>query len=189
MRVAAIILIVLCCGCDLLNTRTPEPPQSPRTNYTPATSPSILFSNMQSAFKEKIVENYLSCFVDSAFLNKNFVFVPSTEAVSQYSSLSSWNLDAEKQFFNALSAKVKSGFSITLQLLNESSSILDDSRIYQYDYDLTFPTDDPTIPTEYSGKTQFKIYLDSRNQWVIVEWSDFKNGNNPSWSELKGRLY
>jgi len=34
-----------------------------------------------------------------------------------------------------------------------------------------------------------KIFLDSRNQWVIVDWQDIKKENLLCWSDLKGRTY
>ncbi len=190
MRYLILIIMMLLSGCDLLTTRTPEKPVSPRTNFIPATTPPILFSNLKFSLEEKVLENYLSCFVDTAFLKKKFVFTPSSGSVSQYSSLINWNLEAERQFFNNLVAIIKKGYPITLKLTNELSTPLgSDSAVYHYDYDLTIPTEDKTIPNEYIGSAQFKIYNDSRNQWVIAEWQDIKKENNPSWSELKGRLY
>ncbi|MFA3783227.1 hypothetical protein ABRY23_09215 [Melioribacteraceae bacterium 4301-Me] len=190
MRYIVLTLLFISTSCDLLTTRTPQKPESPRVIFLPATSPAILFQNFKSSLEEKILENYLSCFVDTAFLKKKFIFTPSTGAVSQYSNLINWNLDAERQFFNNFISVVKKDYPITLKLTNELSNPLgSDSAVYQYDYELSFVTDDPTLPNMYTGSAQFKIYNDSRKQWVIVEWLDIKKENKPSWSELKGRLY
>jgi len=47
-----ILASVLLYGCDVFKTRTPEEPDQSSTIYQPATSPSVLFSNFTTAFKE-----------------------------------------------------------------------------------------------------------------------------------------
>ena len=176
-------------SCDLLTTREPEQPNTAGNSNIPATSPDILFNNFISSIQNKILENYLACFIDPSFSNKKYKFIASAGSVSQYPALIGWNIDSERQYFQIMKAKAKDGQSITLTLSNGNNTQLGDSAVYQYDYSLSFLANDQTISGEYKGSVQFKIYLDSRNQWVIGEWYDLRKDNYSSWSELKGRLY
>lgn len=183
-----IFLIIGITSCDLLTTRNPEKPVTLASNNIPATSPDILFSNLKSSLEEKVVENYMQCFVDASFLQKEFRFIPSS---TQYPILNDWNLDLEKQNFVNLKSRSKAGKSIIVELLNLITTQFGDSAVYRYDYNISLSADDPKINGIYNGRSEFKIFLDKRNprQWVIVEWRDFTIGNSLSWSELKGRLY
>ena len=180
-------LIIGISSCDLLTTRNPEQPDALASNNIPATSPDILFNNLKSSLEEKIVENYMQCFVDQSFLQKEFRFISST---TQYPILNSWNLDLEKQNFVNLKTRSKTGNSIVLVLSNAVSTQFGDSAIYQIDYNLSLSANDQNLNGVYKGRGEFKIFLDKKNppQWVIVEWRDFAIENALSWSDLKGRL-
>jgi len=122
-------------------------------------------------------------------LRKKFRFIPSSGSTSNYPALNGWSYDSEKQYFKNLISIAKAGQSINLSMLSVTNTQIGDSAIYQFDYTLSFLANDQTISGDYTGSAQFKIYLDSRNQWVIVEWTDLRKENLQSWSELKGRLY
>ena len=183
------ILALICVSCDLFTTRDPEAPTTTGNNNVPATTIEILFSNLKSSLENKIQENYLACLVDTTYLNKKFKYTSSSGASSSYPVLNGWNYDSERQYFKNLKAIAKSGQSISLALSNLNNTQLGDSAICQVDYLLSFQANDQTISGNYQGYAQFKVSRDSRNQWVIVEWADYKKENLQSWSELKGRLY
>lgn len=190
-RLTEIFLLVLIfiSGCDILSTRDSEEPITQRSNFTVASTPGILFENLKNSLKEKVVENYLACFVDDSFLNKQYVFKPSAGAVSKFQNLLSWDLESERQYFNNLKAATKEGVPIILELTNEFNSPQIDSAVYQYDYTITLSSNDASIQSIYQGSLQFVINRDSRNQWVITRWEDIERNAQPSWSELKGRFY
>ena len=183
-----ILILMFLFGCDLLSTRDPEEPNTPRSDYLPATTPDILFSNIENSFKEKIIENYMASFVDPAFISIPFIFIPSAGATAVFPNLSDWNIDAERQYFNNLITATIPNVPIILSLENEIKNIFGDSAVYQFDYEISITTNDESIPEEYKGSLTFDIFLDSRNQWVISRWKDIKSSENPSWSELKGRF-
>lgn len=189
MKKVIILLIFLAAACDLLTTRNPEQPDTLANASIPATTPDILFDNLKSSLEEKVVENYMVCFVDTAFSKKKYRFIPSSGSTSQFPVLNSWNLDSERQYFKNQKTVSKTGNSIAFSLSNKLNTQLGDSAVYQYDYNLSIAANDLSISGEYIGTIQFKIALDSRNQWVITEIDDFKKSSFPSWSELKGRLY
>lgn len=181
-----LFLILLLTSCDLLTTRTPEEPLKPGSGNIPATSPQILFQNFKASLEDKIIENYLSCFVDSSFLKKRFLFIPATGSITQYPVLNSWNFNSERQYLNNLKAQ---GANLNLNFTNEVNTPLGDSAIYSLDYSINITSNNLTFAGPYSGSALFKIFLDSRNQWVIVDWQDIKKENLNCWSDLKGRTY
>ena len=101
--------LILLCGCDLLSTRDSVDPITARTNFIPASTPDILFSNLVNSFEEKVVENYLACFVDESFLEKSCSFKPSAGAVSKFQNLLSWDLESERQYFNNMISSSEEG--------------------------------------------------------------------------------
>jgi hypothetical protein len=189
MKKLLIILTLFLFSCDILTTRDPENPDSQRKNYVPATTPDLLFLNIKNSFREKVLENYRASFVDLSFSPLPFVYIPSSESVASFPTLATWDLSAEQQYFNNLIINTKEDKAIILDLQNEIKNTMGDSAVYQYDYVLSLTPINENLQSSYSGNLIFYIYLDTRNQWVISRWEDFKSGDNPSWSELKGTLY
>ncbi len=184
-----ILFLVILVSCDIFDSRDPEPPDTGRSNFIAATTREILFQNLVNSLQEKVLENYMACFVDSAFLNRTFKFVPSAGSSSQFSVLANWSLDSESQYFTNVRSNTLENSPIILNLSNEVSNIQSDSAFYQFDYILTVPLADESKDGIYRGSLQFAIQLDSRKQWVIIEWKDIKKEDMQSWSELKGFYY
>lgn len=186
-KIIAAFLMFSLVSCDLLTTRDPEQPNTAGNSNIPATSPDILFINFKSSIQNKILENYLACFVDPSFSNRKYKFIAAAGLVSQYPGLIGWNLDSEIQYFKNMKSRSKDGQSITLTLSYVNNTRQGDSAVYQYNYSLSFLANDQTISGEYQGSVQFNIYVEN-NLWVIGEWYDSRKDNYPSWSELKGKL-
>ena len=189
MKNLIFIFLIFISGCDLFTNRDPEVPDTARSNYLPATTLDILFSNLKSSLNEKVLENYMSSFVDASFIDLPFMFFPSSEAVVKFPALVEWNLSAERQYFNNLINSTKQNTPILLDLQNEIKNAAGDSAVFQYDYILTLSPIDESIPSVYRGNMKFYTFLDSRNQWVSGISGDIQIGTNPSWSELKGAMY
>ena len=181
-----LILFAFLVSCDIFDTRDPENPDTGRSNNLTATTPDILFSNLINSFSEKIPENYSSCFVDTSFLKRRFNFIPSAGSISQFPSLLQWGPEAEDQYFRNVINLTPVNTPITLSLNNIAENIFGDSAIYQIEYNLIVPFESQMV---YGGTAKFKIFRDSRTQWVIVEWEDIKKEGSSSWSELKGSYY
>jgi hypothetical protein len=183
------LLILFLVSCDLFTTRTPENPDTAAQSNIAATNPDSLFKNFQSSIVNGILQNYISCFVDTSFLKRKFKFTPSSGSVTQYPILNGWNFDAEKQYFQNEIIKTLSGTTVGFGISNQLNTQFGDSAIYQFDYNLAIKSSDQNINGSYSGSAEFTVLRDTRNQWVIVNWSDLRKNNSPSWSDLKGRLY
>ena len=190
-NVALIILFqIVFFGCDIFETRTPEEPDTGRTTFITPTTPDQLFENMTKAFEEKVLENYMACFVDPAFSDKGFVFVPTAGAISAYSTLASWDLQSERSYFNNLRTLPGEGNPIILTLSEIADPIrTGDSAVYQFNYRILLQLEDDRNSEEFRGSLLFRIYRDSRQQWCIGEWQDNNINDYLSWSDLKGRYY
>ncbi len=177
-------------GCDLFTSRNAEPPNKPRADIQQAVTPDIVIQNLITSLKDKNVEGYISCFSDSSFTNKKFIFSPSSAALSQFPAFAGgWNKKNEEQYFNNMISRVVENLPITLKLSNVSMSPQGDSLIYTASYFLNIPNNDSNISPNYQGDLKFDMIRDSRSIWSIYFWQDSKNSNLPSWSELKGRFY
>jgi len=185
-------LALISFSCDLFTTREAEAPDQSRSNFLPPVQPEIVISNLVSSLSDKNVQNYISCFVDSVFTNREFSFSASSEAISLYQIfLQGWGLTEEKRYFSSVVNKVPNDFPISLTFSNENySSLGGDSLIYTATYNINLPieTGDP-IPSNYAGSLQFNMLRDSRSEWVIYFWKDTKSETLPGWSELKGSFY
>jgi hypothetical protein len=186
-----LLILVLLSGivtsCDLFTTRSPEEPAGTSSGVVSAYDPETLFENMQSALEDGIVENYMACFVDDSYLNVDYVFTPASGAITNYPNLNNWNLQAEKEYFNDLISKLKSGTDISFDYTITQKDY--NQVYYEYVVDYTISFQSSSLSGDYQGTSRFKIYKDSRSQCVIVEWQDIKKDNYDSWSDLKGRVY
>jgi len=190
MKYASLIcLLFLLAGCDLFRTRDPQIPDQPRSNYQQAVTPDLLIQNLINSMVDKNLQNYRSCFADSSFTNKNYLFTPSSSAASLYPAFTgNFDKDHEKQFFTNLISKIPSNLQMTVVFSNPISSQQGDSLIYTASYTLNIPFTDASIPSTYQGDLKYYM-INSQLVWSIYFWQDIKTTNDLSWSDLKGRLY
>ena len=184
-----LFLLILSTSCNLLETRDAEDPDTNRSSYVIATTPDQLFINLKNSFTEKIVKDYTSSFVDSSFLSLQFMFTPSSEAIFKYNVLTEWDLEAEEIYFRNLINAIDENKNIQLTLELLSNSVDGNSENRNYNYTISLPEFDESTSLIFQGNAFFTVNLDENNQWVITEWTDTKTGDNPTWSELKGRFY
>jgi hypothetical protein len=187
-----IITSVLFFSCDLFTTRDAESPDQSRSNFQPPVQPEVVISNLKNSLSDKNVQNYIACFVDTIFADKQFSFSASSEAIALYQIfLQGWGLNEEKRYFSSVINKVPTDFPISLTFSDENySNLSGDSLIYTASYNINLPisVSDPT-PSNYAGVLQFNMLRDVRSEWVIYFWKDTKSETLPSWSELKGIFY
>lgn len=190
LRIIVIVAFAIAfSSCDMFSTRPSEEPESPRTNYNIATTPDILIQNLKDSFRDKVPENYLACFIDSSFSDKNFVFLPSAESISRYPFLTDWSLQGERSYFINLVNSVDRNSPIILSFEREEKNFSGDSTIYSSQYSLSIPVIDDQRPKYYQGELRFTMIRDSRLQWVIYRWEDIKDKDFLSWSDLKGTYF
>jgi hypothetical protein len=184
------ILVVLAqVGCNIFETRDPEPPTQSSSTYVPATEPSLVFSNMTNAFRDLSSVNYTKSFADSSSAGRSFSFEPTQQAKIKYGGVFlTWNRQSEQQYFENMRSKIPGGSAATLSFESLTvQSLQSDSAQFEATYRLTAPHTVATAPTEATGKAQFLLIADRSRNWVIWRWIDLTTGTGTSsWSDLKG---
>lgn len=189
IKILILFLIPLVSACDLFLTREAEEPDQGKSNFQNAFEPEIVIENLKNSFTDKNVQDYLSCFVDTSFSGRRFLFQPSSEVISQYQFLAEgWNIQDEQRYFNSVTASIPTDFPILLSFSDESYSRSGDTVIYSATYLINLPINQPESSI-YQGNLQFYMTNDALSVWVIYYWQDIKLPNIPSWSELKGKYY
>jgi hypothetical protein len=184
-------MLILLVGCDIFTTRDPEAPNESRSNYVDATERQIVIQNLINAFADKNVDDYLKSFSNLNFINRPFLFIPSSTALTRYQTIwIDWNLTSEVQSFNNMKTLVPDELPVTLSLSSSpnSFSVFGDSLKYTSEYFINVPQRDGD-PLNYEGNVEFSMIRDSRSIWVIYFWKDNAVGDEPSWSDLKGSRY
>jgi hypothetical protein len=185
-KILLILGLIFLAGCDLFTTRTVEPPEDPRSNFTPPTSYDIVLQNLQFAIAEKNLNNYMSCFVDTGFSSTPFKFNADIESLIQYPNLSNWDINKERTYYTNLLSLTDIAKTSTLFFSNEQVFNSLDSAVYDSDYLLVFNHSRETVAKQVRGKLRFTLVPNNNNFWAIQEWYDFKNNSeDTTWSVLK----
>lgn len=172
--------------------REPEPPDTGRANFEPPTSPAIVIANLQNAIKEKNVENYIACLADTSQQDpKHFTFVPSSDAMSLYSSIFQyWNLFSERAYLNKLFSSLPIDIVPEVKLNNSRFDImLPDSAVFIADYSFNINQNKANNEELFLGTMQLILFPRSNGLWSIKTWFDFQQKSDTTsantWSILK----
>ena len=174
-------LLILIWGCK---TRDPESPTQGTSGFKPPVTPEIVLENFKTAIKENKVDYYMRCFIDTTASSKSFSFNPS---VGYETYMLSWNLEAERRYFQNLS-RTTSGepflnFSDSSEANRTPSSIE-----YDMEYFLYFPHQQPNVSTRVKGYMHLYLEVDNQQRWAIYRWDDVKTVTDSTWSYLKFHL-
>jgi hypothetical protein len=189
INILIIFSFLLVSACGLFDLRESENPVDPRSNFIPPTSPEIVLVNIITAVAEKNLNNYMSCFVDTAYSSRTFVYTADISSQSQYPVFAFWNTNYEKNYFNNLLLLTNSSSTSNLFLSNELYSITPDTVILDADYLMRFDHQKPSVSKTVKGKLRFVLSSDTRNLWSINSWTDYKvNNTDTTWSVLKANF-
>ena len=186
-KTVGIALFLLMAACENpFSTRTPEPPEQNSSTFIPPTSPDVVFINLRVAIREKNVENYIRCFVDSTRSNQRFTFVADPLAAFNHSELLSWDLRDERGYVVRLFQATPSDSTRILTITNGSPTPDGpDQATLSTNYTIIIEHTQQGTPTVYRGLSNFLLEKNQTGDWAIYRWSDFNTGVDPSWSELK----
>lgn len=189
IQIFFLILCLLLIGCSLFKTRTPEEPSSQSSSFVPPRTPDNVIENLINSVHELNTENYVACFVDSTFSNKQFIFQPTQSTGATYGTIfREWNLQSERYYFGNMVSKVPNGSQATLQLTSSQLTIESDSAVYTATYTLDVEHNVVDIPKIAKGNLIFILSLDNNHNWAIYRWIDNQTGTDFSWSELKAKF-
>ena len=87
------ILFFIGCG-NPFSIRDAEPPANPSSSWIPPYSAEEVLLNLTNAVKERNIENYMRCLIDSSNSNTVFQFDPDPVIAAEYPSVfTDWNVD------------------------------------------------------------------------------------------------
>ena len=187
-RVYFFALVLILSGCNIFQTRTPQPPQQGQSIFIPPTTYDIVMENLQNAISDRNVNNYIACFSDPTTGGRAFSFQPSPTASRQYQSIfQGWDISSERGYFNNLISQSSTSASPSLVLVpNQEQPLGSDSAYYSADYTLIWPNKEPAAPQRVQGNLQFYLGQNSSGNWSIYRWIDAGTSDTAkTWSDLK----
>ena len=165
---------------DFFSTRDPEIPVN-NQNITYPTSITELVENFKESFREKKIYTYETLFSDSLQGGDMYVFESRAADVMNVDIFKDWSIENEVLFLeNFMFDKRFSQFNIVYDEINET---LEDSSIFEFDYDLIL-TDDISYEERLVGHSIFKI-IRVNNIWTIKRWIDEFDGTEDAVSISK----
>lgn len=172
-------------GCDLFQTRDPEPPTQTSSGFKQPVTSDIVLDNLRTAVSEANADNYFRCFADTGSGAPPYLFNPSPEVLGGFAGVfSAWSPEEERTYFRNLgvpqNAAPSLGFSNQHQLITSADSV-----IYSMDYLLFYPHRRAGVPLSVQGRMQLHVGVDRQGRWSIYRWQDFKSTDDSTWSYWK----
>ncbi|MBI1802922.1 MAG: hypothetical protein HY033_10990 [Ignavibacteriae bacterium] len=176
------IFLLLFSGCDLFQTRDPEPPTQGSSTYETPTTYDKVLRNLQFSVADKNLNNYLGCFVDTTV--RAYIFIAAEDARRGYPDVvSQWSLESEQRYFRNLKEATSSTPSLTIAD-TPPVYVSTDSVLYDLNYTLFFPHNRSGVPQIVRGNMQLSLGTDGK-RWSIHQWRDSKTTSDSTWSYLK----
>jgi len=164
-----------------------EPERVTNSRWQPPTIPEQVLTNMENAFLDRNVDNYIRCFSDSTMNEKSFQFIPDAESnVASPQTFANWSLTDERRVFQEMANSVPkdSLFQLAFDQKNEVI-VTGDSAWIEVLYSLRVHHTKENIPQNTMGQARFSLWRNSQRNWVIYQWMDLRENKSPTWSDLK----
>ena len=185
----SVLLLLTSSSCGIFQTRGPENPVQASANFTPPTEPSIVFSNMENAFRDLNALNYQKSFSDTTAGGRAFVFEPTSQALSKYGVFLAWTKQSELQYFSNFETQLSQGGVPSLVLSFTSQNVGSDSALFEASYQLTIPHTKAGVSQGAQGHAQFYLRKDNFQNWAVWRWVDLANqAGDFTWSDFKGEF-
>jgi hypothetical protein len=192
---SSFLFIILFCSCNLFSSRSPEAPDTGKSNYQLPTTASIVISNFKNTIIEKNVNNYILCFADTSQGDKRaYTFFASSQANAIYSSVfQNWNINSERQYFNTLINNTPQDNVPTIIFSNSRFDVLaPDSAVYTTDYYLYINHTKSSTNKYFAGTLQLSLSQRPSGLWSIYQWIDSSPSGvdtvKSTWSMLKAQF-
>jgi hypothetical protein len=180
-----LMFLLLISGCDIFQTRDPQPPTQGTSSYQVPDQPDVVLANLKAAIAESNTDNYIRSFADTSVASQPFTFTPSSDVSSAYASVfRSWNIADERTYLQNL-GKPDNGYPLlTFSNLKQSATSLD-SVVYTMDYQLYYPHHRQNVPQYVKGNMELHMKPNAGRLWFIQTWLDTKTTSDSTWSYLK----
>lgn len=177
--ITPLLVLAVFSGCNIFDTRDPEPPSGVTSAFEPPVTPESVLRNLRSAITENNPDNYIRCFTDSA--GRPYEFVPSGDVRPFFPD---WSLVEENRYFRSMGSRLDGApvLTDTVQNLNFYSD-----STFTIRYSLYFPHQDAQAPRLVQGSMQLHLAVDDGGRWAIDRWVDIRLPSLPdsTWSYLR----
>ncbi|NUO18541.1 hypothetical protein HUU59_03750 [bacterium] len=174
--------LLFAAGCELFETREPEPPAGARGSWEVPISPEDVLTNLSLSLFERNSSNYMR-----SFSPDSFVFMADPIVLQQHPSMSVWETANEQSHINSLfSEGVLPSDSILFVVFSAiEQTLLGDTAHITTHYELTAQVAIAGSPGRMAGEAQFSLEIGDQGYWEIRRWSDQRTEEAASWSDLK----
>ncbi len=185
-RLTAVLVLAFALAlpaCSVFSTRDPEPPLSGSGSFIQPDTPEQVVENVTGAVADMNTLNYRRSFAE------NFEFQPTAAAAAREPVFASWSRSQEEQYFTALAAAAELSTGHSLQLNDESFTLISPTR-FELDatYRLLVNHRRSEAPNDVQGRLQWIVEQRADGLWEITVWTDREIGGVPSWSDLKAEF-
>lgn len=178
-----VAVLLFLSGCSVFSTREPEDPLGDTGSFVQADTPEQVIENLQAAVAELNTLNYRRS------LSEQFTFQPTASAQARETVFLSWSRSQEEQYFSAMVAAASLSEGHSLQLNDESLTLLSESEfVLDATYVLTVNHRRAEVPVRVQGRLQWILRQGEDGLWALEEWIDQELGTEPSWSDLKAEF-
>lgn len=187
----SLLVTTLLASCGLFDTREPEHPITAGSGFEPATTPTLVLRNIESAFSYANASDYRKCFGDSARGTPAFVFQPSVQGMAASPEVfQNWGIVEEEEYVRNLFSELRDGAvaSVSFTPSDVTGAPIGDSVRFAADYRARLPHTRTGVETEAAGTLEFTFRRSAQNEWVITYWRDISRSDQPSWSLIKARF-
>ncbi|UCH85225.1 MAG: hypothetical protein JSW50_05925 [Candidatus Latescibacterota bacterium] len=166
-------------GCDIFDTREPEPPGSGGTPWEPPTVPSIVFTNLTTGLEDLTGVNY------EKSLGETFKFVPMPADVDRLGPevFADWTKSVEVDVTQRILAAAS---SVEVSFINPEQTLDQDPfATFEAPYELIV-TDTQGKKETYKGRARFDMQRLSQG-WHLIQWEDLEGVQGfATWGYLRG---
>ena len=180
---ALVAALLFLSGCSVFSTREPENPLGDTGSFIQPDTPEQVIENLQASVAELNTLNYRRS------LSEGFSFQPTASAQARETVFLSWSRSQEEQYFSALVAAASLNEGHSLQLNDQSLTLLSESEfVLDATYVLTINHRRAEVPVRVQGRLQWILRQGEDGLWALEEWLDQELGTEPSWSDLKAEF-
>jgi len=181
-----VILFFLVSCQNPFATRDPEDPSGEQTLWIQPIAPEIVITNLQSAIKERNIENYIRCFGLIDEVRKNFSFFPEISVANNFQGIFvNWGISEERIYMNNIFGLTHADSISSLRFTDITEIQFGDSVSTTKEYDLFIAHTNPSAPVIVNGRMVLNIRKGPDALWYISSWSDFKTSSSSVWTLLK----
>lgn len=193
MLVALLLFVIALSGCNIFQTRTPEPPdEGGGAGFQQPDRPEQVLENLQAAVADMNLANYMRNFVENGQTGENFSFSPSSSALDNNPDIwQNWSRENEAAYFSNLVSATQNLSGHSLNLSDQERVTLPDGgeRITaSYTITLIHNRRESGTPTVGSGNFLMDLVQDDNGLWYIQSWSDSAAGASFTWSDFKAEF-